>query len=421
MSIILTLLPAFFLFQGGAKRPGPGVGIIAPYPGAAIVTPPKDPDPSSTSVTTTRRESTGDAPPVQERILVKRRDIARIEGVRTNSLEGVGLITGLRGTGDGTPAARIALRDFLNRWDLPVKSADLASGNYALVRVAAKLPIFPKNGQQVDATVASLGDATSLRGGRLLTVLLKDPFSKTVLATASGGLIVGGFSAEGKNANVTQNHTTVGTVPGGAILEPMVKDLQPKLLNEEQELVLITNLHSFTTHVRMAKVINEKLLQKEAIGRARANKNGVSITLDPAYRSNELVTNLLSRIWELEMEIESQSKIVIDETTQTVIIGQDVVIEPCIVNAGSLTIQVTEDEYASQPLAGFSQGQTTKVNRTRIDVQSDETGPKAFSGGGSLKDLLLALKSLGTSGPEMINVIRAMKRAGKIHADLETL
>lgn len=419
MSTLLTVLPALLLFQGGGKQPG--VGIIAPYPGAAIVTPPKDPDPSSTSVTTKIPEPAGKTPPIQKRILVKLRDIARIEGVRTNTLEGIGLVMGLRATGDGTPAARIALRDFLNRWDLPVKSADLASGNFALVRVSAKLPIFPKNGQLVDVSVSSIGDATSLRGGRLLTVLLKDPFSKTVLATASGGLIVGGFSAEGKNAQVSQNQTTVGTIPGGGILEPLVKDLQPHLLNEEQELVLITNLHSFTTHVRMAKVINEELLFKEAIGRARANQNGVSITLDPAMRGNEEVTKIVSQIWALKMEIESKSKIVIDESTQTLIIGQDVVIEPCIVNAGSLTIQVTEDEYASQPLAGFTQGKTTKVNRTRIDVQVDQTGPKAFSGGGSLKDLLLALKSLGTSGPEMINVIRAMKRAGKIHADLETL
>ncbi|MEZ5989380.1 MAG: flagellar basal body P-ring protein FlgI [Planctomycetota bacterium] len=336
-------------------------------------------------------------------------------------LEGVGLVMGLQGTGDGNPAARIALTNFLNRFDLPVRSSDVASGNYALVRVACRLPVFPKNGQRMDVSIASIGDTSSLRGGRLLTTTLKDPFGREVLAVAEGALIVGGFQAQGKNAQVAQNHTTTAVIPGGAILEPAVKELQPRLLNDEQELVLGTDEHNESTYVRMARVINEELLLPEGRGVARVSPKGVRITLDPAYRSDEEVVRLLDRVWQLEIEVDSRSKIVIDETTSTVIIGADVVIEPCIVNAGSLTIQISEDEYVSQPGYGWNQGTSEKVNRTRIDVQVDQTGPKAFGGGGSLKDLLLALKSLGTTGPEMINVIRAMKRAGKIHADLDTL
>ncbi len=351
---------------------------------------------------------------------IKLRELLKIQGIRENRLEGIGLITGLRGTGDGTVAARQALVNYLARRGLKVRTDAVASGNIALVRIEAILPPFAHHGTKMDVTVSSIGEATSLRGGTLLTTELRDESGREIFALAGGPLLIGGFEAKGTNAKVTRNHPTVGVLPGGAICEPTVEDIKVKLLNDKGELCFIVNQRSFETVRRASKAIND-LLVKKRIGFSRIqDENLICLSLDRAWRERDALNKLIAEILELNIQPAPIAKVILDEKTGTIIIGQDVRLSPCIIQVADLTIQVVEDDIVSQPLPGINRGKTVKVRQTKIDVTVKGGKPKKVGGGGSLNDLLESLQALGVDGQKLITILHRLHDAGYLHADLVT-
>ncbi|HHI79394.1 MAG TPA: flagellar basal body P-ring protein FlgI [Planctomycetes bacterium] len=351
---------------------------------------------------------------------IKLREILRIQGIRENRLEGIGLITGLKGTGDGTVAARQALVNYLARRGLKVRTDAVASGNIALVRIEATLPPFAHHGTKMDVIVSSLGEATSLRGGTLLTTELRDESGREIFALAGGPILIGGFQAKGSNAKVTRNHPTVGVLPGGAICEPTVEDIQVKLLNDKGELCFIVSQRSFETVRRAAKAINDLLIKKR-IGYARIqDENLICLNLDRAWRERDALNKLIAEVFDLSIQPAPIAKVILDEKTGTIIIGQDVRLSPCIIQVADLTIQVVEDDLVSQPLPGINQGKTTKVRQTKIDVTVKGGKPKKVGGGGSLNDLLESLQALGVDGQKLITILHRLHDAGYLHAELVT-
>ncbi len=345
-------------------------------------------------------------------------EILQIQGVRKNRLEGIGIVTGLKGTGDGTVAARQALVNYLARRGMRVRTDAVASGNIALVRVEAELPPFAHHGTNLDVLVSSIGEATSLRGGTLLTTELRDAYGNEVYALAGGPLIIGGFQAKGSNAKVTRNHPTVASIPSGGICEPTVEDLDPEILNERGELCFTVRKHSFETTRRAVQAINEYLLSKN-IGFAKmTDKNLITLSLDPSSKDEDALNRVVADIFKIRITPAPTGRVVLDEKTGTIILGENVRISPCIVQVADLTIQVTEDEYVSQPLPGISEGTTEKVTRTTIDVIVKGDKPKKIGGGGSLRDLLESLQSLGIDGQKMITVLQRLHEAGYLHAEL---
>ncbi|MFQ5504059.1 MAG: flagellar basal body P-ring protein FlgI [Planctomycetota bacterium] len=350
-------------------------------------------------------------------------EIISVEGARANKLSGAGIVTGLKGTGDGTQAARQALISFLARMNVKVRVDQVASGNIALVHLEAVLPPFSRHGDRLNVTVSSIGEATSLRGGTLLQAELVGPDLR-VYALADGPLITGGFQARGSTAKVTRNHPTVGYIPGGAICEPPVTGILPDLINESGELSLLVSgikgaaKPSYSSLLRATKAINE-LLSTRGIGVARAGKGNVSLLLDPAYHDIDSLTHLLAEIESLEIVPDPVSTVIVNEKTGTIIIGRDVRIHQCIVQVTGLTIQVIDEEEVSQPGPGISLGTTEKVTRTRIDVTSQGAQPQPIGGGGSLNDLVQGLQSLGVDSHSMIAVLKELNDANYLHARLE--
>ncbi len=345
-------------------------------------------------------------------------EILEIQGIRKNRLEGIGIVTGLKGTGDGTVAARQALVNYMARRGMRVRTDAVAAGNIALVRVEAELPPFAHHGTKLDVLVSSIGEATSLRGGTLLTTELRDAYGNEVYALAGGPILIGGFEAKGTNAKLVQNHPTVGVIPGGAICEPPVEDLDPQLLNERGELCFTLRRRSFGTTKRVWKVINDYLIERH-LGFARMDdKNLVTLVLDESARDRDALNKLIADVLDLRIRPAPVGRVILDEKTGTIILGEGVRISPCIVQVADLTIQVTEDEFVSQPLPGINRGRTAKVTQTKIDVTVKGGKPAKVGGAGDLQDLLESLQALGVDGQKMITILERLHEAGYLHAEL---
>jgi len=377
--------------------------------------------PQKGTTPTSSPASAGSVARAAEEPLVRLKEIVTIRGIRKNVLQGMGLVVGLKGTGDGTVAARESLANFAKRMGRNISSDQLASGNIALVSLSAELPTFPRHGTKLDVQVASTGEATSLRGGTLLLARLNGPTGRNLFALAEGSILIGGFQAVGKNAKTQSNHTTVGYIPDGAICEPAVEDLTPQLLNDAGELEFLLPSRSFSTAVRVEKSIND-YLSTRGIGFAKAEDAGlIKIKVDSAYRSRSAVSKLIAELQELQVRPDPISRIILNEKTGTIIIGNNVRISPCMVSISDLTIHVIEDEYVSQPGPGINRGATTeKVNRTSIDVSVANGTPKQVGGQANLSDLIQALQSLGIDGQKMITVLRELHFGRYIHAELVT-
>lgn len=337
---------------------------------------------------------------------VRIKDLADVEGVRSNQLIGLGIVTGLQGTGDKGAMATQMLRNLMSQFGVTVDDRAVKSKNAAVVNITADLPAFARPGQRIDVTVSAMGDAKSLQGGSLIQTPLKAA-DGAVYAVAQGPVVVGGFSAGGQGATAAKNIVTVGRVPGGAIVE---RDVESDFTAGRQISLLLRN-PDFTTSDRMARAVND------AFGAVAAAVDGgrVTVNIPPAYAHSPAA--FIARLEGITLRPDSTARVVVNERTGTVVMGGDVKISAVAVAHGSLTVQVAESPVVSQPQP-FSGGQTAVVPRTGVDVQESSAQLIALNATSTVKQLVDALNSVGASPRDIIAILQAVKEAGALHGEL---
>jgi len=342
---------------------------------------------------------------------VRIKDIATFSGVRDNQLVGYGLVVGLNGTGDKKDST-FTMRSMVNMLEnmgVSVNQKQLKPKNVASVMVTVKMPVSSKPGAKLDVTVSSLGDATSLLGGVLLQTPLKGIDGK-VYALAQGALVIGGFSVQGAAATAQKNITTVGLIPGGAIVERAV----PFKFNNQDTLTLAMHAADFSTTNQVAERINM------ALGGSFARAMDVStveLQVPTDFKGN--LVPLMASLENIEIMPDSAARVVVDEKTGTVILGRDVRISRVAVAHGSLQVVVAEGADVSQP-APFSGGSTVAVPRTDIN-SSEEQRSLNIVEGATLQELVDGLNSLGATPRDLISILRSLRAAGALHAALEVI
>jgi flagellar P-ring protein precursor FlgI len=341
------------------------------------------------------------------------KDIASVEGVRGNALIGYGLVVGLNGTGDtsnSSPFTINSIASMLESFGVNVRAdiTKMKPKNIAAVMVTAELSAFARPGQQIDVTVSSMGDSSSLRGGTLLITPLLGG-DKQVYSVAQGAISVGGFSLGGKSATVTKGHPTVGKVPNGGRIERAA----PRGMNSTQNKVVLTlNRADFTTVRRMQNAINKKFGQPVA----RAVDAGTVEVIN--FENNAIM--MMADLEQIELTTDHRATVVIDERTGTIVMGEEVTIDMVAVAHGSIQVSVGENPQVSQPNA-FSGGKTTTVDSTTVDVTEEKARLVVLPKTASLSSLVEALNAVGATPSDMIAVLQAIKAAGALHADLKVI
>jgi len=340
------------------------------------------------------------------------KDVATIHGVRSNQLIGYGLVVGLNGSGDQTTQTPFTVQTFNNmlaQFGIKVPAGgNIQLKNVAAVSIHAELPPFAKPGQTIDITVSSIGNAKSLRGGSLLMAPLKG-IDGNVYAIAQGNLVVGGFDAGGADGSrITVNSPSAGRIPGGATVERPV----PSGFNQGNTLTLNLNRPDFTTAKNIVDQINDLL----GPGVAQALDGGsVSVTapLDPSQR-----VDYLSILENLEVEVgQAVAKVIINSRTGTIVIGQNVRVQPAAVTHGSLTVTISEDPQVSQP-EPFSDGQTVVVPNSKIKADQEAKPMFKFGPGTTLDEIVRAVNQVGAAPSDLMAILEALKQAGALQADL---
>jgi len=361
------------------------------------------------------------------------KDIASIKGIRPNQLFGYGLVIGLNGSGDGrrTGFTTQGLVNMLEHLGVHVSADEVKVSNVAAVMVSAKLPPFARVGKELDVTVSSIGDAKSLQGGTLLLTQLRGVDGE-IYALAQGPLSIGGFSAGGAaGGGITKNHPTVGRIPGGATVEREI----PLSLRDKKSLTVILDNPDFTTANRVAKAVNSHFDGNLAT----AIDSGTLHVRLPDSRRNSPVA-LLAELEELEVAPDRAAKVVVNEKTGTVVIGENVRILTVAVAHGNLSIQVKESKRVSQPLSfappppeqggpiQTDEGVITAPGGNTVvtpesEVRVEEEGKKLLlvPTGSTIGELVRALNAIGVTPRDLITVLQVIKAAGALQAQLEII
>lgn len=357
--------------------------------------------------------------PAQHDFKVPIRSLTRLHGAMDNTISGIGIVTGLNKTGSGDRSTRQATANFIKRHGLKVSDSDLTSGAVALVSVSANLPPFSHIGRTLTVSVKSLGDAISLEGGFLEPVELSyfDGPNSIVYATASGTVSTGGFAAGGKTSSVSRNNPTSGIVARGATV---VRALSPELLSEAGDLQLNLLSPSLRTAHNIAAGI-DRVLGDGNIAAFVQDEALVRIVLPEQKRGRQQVLRALALIRDIEVKVEHPSKVVIHQNTGTIIAGAGVQISPCVIAMSDLTISVVSEEEVIQPPPGINNpGTTERVDRSVVEVATNDTDPVAFAGGGAtVEQLAQNLQSLRLTPRHLIEVFKHLDSGGYLHAPLE--
>ena len=339
------------------------------------------------------------------------KDVASLQAGRENQLIGYGLVVGLQGTGDSmrsSPFTEQSMRAMLQNLGISMVGTQTRAKNIAAVLVTANLPPFASPGSRIDITVGSLGDASSLRGGTLVMTSLSGADGQ-IYAVAQGSIVVTGVSAAGDAATVQQGVTTAGRVPNGAIIE---REL-PSRFKDASDLVLQLRNPDFSTAVGMADAINRYASAQYGSPIAESRDSQSVYIAKPKMAD---LARLMADIENLVIETDAPARVVINERTGTIVIGQDVRISPVAVSYGSLTVQVNEMPEVIQP-EPFSKGVTAVQPRTDILVQQ-EGGNVAVLDGSSLRSLVGGLNSIGVKPDGIISILQSIKTAGALQAEL---
>ncbi len=361
------------------------------------------------------------------------KDLSSIKGIRANQLIGYGLIVGLNGSGDksGTTFTIQALANMMERMGIHVSQDDIKVNNVAAVMVNAELPPFARIGKKIDVMVSSIGDSKSLLGGTLLLTPLKGVDGK-VYALAQGPIVVGGFSSGGDaGGGVTKNHPTVGRIINGATVE---KEILLSLENRN-EITLMLDNPDFVTAARVAEAIKAQFGGDLA---KPVDSGTLKIKVPEAFQND--IVGLLAKLGDLEVKPDAVAKIIVNEKTGTVVIGENVTISIVAVAHGNLNIQIKESKEVSQPSPfGVSRsvnsapaqtkngtvvapgGATVVTPETDVSANEEKTNLVLLNSGKTVGELVRALNALGVTPRDLITILQTIKAAGALQAELEII
>jgi flagellar P-ring protein FlgI len=342
------------------------------------------------------------------------KEVASVQGVRTNQLIGYGLVVGLDGTGDQSTSAPFttqSINALLQQMGVTVPAGStMQLKNVAAVMVTAQLPPFAQPGQQIDVNVSSVGNAKSLRGGTLIATPLKGADGQ-IYALAQGNMIVGGAGASAAGSKVQINHLSAGRVPDGATVERAV----PTPLNLGETLQLDLNANDYTTAREVARSINKRMGE----GTAQALDGRVVQVRMPA--GSDARVAFMADIENLPLELAAPSaKVVINARTGSVVVNQNVTLNACAVAHGSLSVTISTAPVISQP-GPFSGGDTVAKERADITIRQEPGSLIQMPAGAKLADVVKALNSLGATPQDLLAILQAMKTAGALNAEIEVI
>jgi flagellar P-ring protein precursor FlgI len=344
------------------------------------------------------------------------KEVAAIEGVRSNQLTGFGLVTGLDGTGDQTtqmPYTIQTLSNYLQQMGITLSADSLARlqlKNVAAVMVTAQIPAFARPGQTVDVNVSSLGNAKSLKGGTLIATPLKGADGE-IYALAQGSLIVAGAGASAGGSKVQINHLSAGRVPNGAQIERAI----PTPILEGESIRLDLQASDFQTARSVASTINRRF----GDGAARA-LDGRTVDVRAPTNANERIT-FIAEMEELQLENSvPAAKVVINSRTGSIVLNQAVTLGPCAIAHGNLSVSISSTPVISQP-GPFSSGQTVVTEKANIQIKQEPGALIQLPAAPQLADVVRALNALGATPQDLLAILQAIKAAGALNAELEVI
>lgn len=406
-ALILTLAQAAHAAQEAPAAKDPGVVV---WPGA--VEAPRQPlYGSDAAVTRALRPDLVPAEGTSAVLTVRIGDMAVVRGQEENQVQGIGLVTGLSGTGDSTIAARQAILNLLQTQNVVLDLQSVSSANAAVVLVQATLEPGIKPGRQMDVRVSSLYDCESLVGGTLIHTELADMTGNAVYVTAAGPITTGAFSAEGQGAAATRNHLTVGTIPLGGKVE---REVATQIISDHGFVYLDLRAlkGSFGNATRITRSIND--LYPGAAVPQDAMTVAVRV---PDDLPGESTVSFLSSILEREIEPAPFARVVINERTGVIVMGEAVRISRGAITKGNLTVTIAETPEASQP-GPLSQGQTQVLPRTSVLVEEEDRPLTIVNGAVTLQQVVEVLNVLGVSPRDMIQILQLMAQSGMLHAEI---
>lgn len=341
---------------------------------------------------------------------IKVKDLVEFDGVRSNDLVGYGLVVGLNGTGDGlrnAPFTEEIMSNILERLGVNVSGEEFRPKNVAAVLVTARLPAFARTGSSIDATVSAIGDAKSLLGGTLIMTPLKAADGQ-IYAVAQGAILAGGAAAEGQGAQVVQGVPTSGALTAGARVEREVDFA----LSSLAQVRLALREPDFTTALRIETAVNRKLGRRAAV-----MLDSGTVQVDLTASNVRSPAHTLAEIENLLVEPERRARVVVDQRSGTVVMGEDVRVSRVAVSQGNLTLRVQEAPLVVQPNP-FAEGETVVVPRTQAAIEEEPgTGLAEVPTGTTLTDVVAGLNALGVSPRDMIDILKSIKAAGALHAE----
>ncbi len=342
------------------------------------------------------------------------KDLAAVKGIRSNQLNGYGLVVGLDGTGDksGTRFTRRSLVNMLKRMGIDVDPTLVRVKNVAAVVVTAKMPPFARVGNRIDVLVSSIGDAQSLVGGTLLLTQLKGA-DGNLYALAQGPVSVGGFGAQGgSGSSVTKNHLLAGRIADGATIEREI----PMAFSEKKSLILTLFNPDFTTALRMSESINTAM--GEAVSKP-VDSGSIQLRVPDAYQNR--LPGFLAKLETLYVEPDAVARIVVNEKTGTVVIGENVRISTVAVAHGNLSITIKESFNVSQPLPFSRGGETVVTPESDVEVEEPKEKLMMVQSGATIGELVRALNAIGVTPRDLISIFQSIKAAGALQAELEII
>jgi len=385
------------------------------WPWGAVESPIQPTGRSTADVIKTPRFTPKTNRPILDSLRIPVKSLVAVRGQEENHVMGVGLVTGLAGTGDTSDTAKQLVKNLLLTRGIHIDIQDLNAKNVAIVRVEAKLPAGIKPGRNLSVRVSAMGDAKSLEGGTLSFTELTDVTGEHVYVTAAGSLTVGGFRAEGNGATAIRNHVTVATIPAGGKVE---REVPTSIVSDHGYIYLDARMgqDTFGNTVRITEAINGLYP-----GAAIALLDGKTIRVAvPGDLPEELYLAYLSSLLDQEVQSENVARVLVDESSGLIVMGGDVRLRPGLVVHGNLTVTITETPQISQP-GPFSNGTTEVVDRTDLQITEENNGPVLMPGAANLKEVADVLNLLGTTPRDTISILQGMQRNGLLVAEIQRL